>query len=181
MAAFADVTELRLHLPEQEIEEDAGTVALDRATGLIRDFCDWTISQETVTKVLDGRGKRNIWLPTNLLTAVTSVTENGVVLVYDRDYTWSDTGRLVRNGCWPSNARSVSVNFTHGYNPVPETVKTICLAIASRRFTNPLGLRSESVGSVSWVAGGTGDDLGAGGLTSTEKTDLFPFVLQPSP
>ena len=149
MAAFATPTELAGFL-QQDLDTYTATQALDIASQAIRDHCGWTISQETVTgKVLDSDGSRSLWLPTLLLTAVGPVVENGVTLTVLSGYDWTEYGRLIRAGCWPNQARSVTVTYTHGYATVPNSVKGVCLALAGRRYQNPQTLRSYTVGGIS--------------------------------
>lgn len=176
MAAFATVPQLTARLG-RELPPDVATDLLDEATAAIRADCGWTISQETVTAaVLDGTGVHSIWLPTLRLTAVASVVEDGATLVYDTDYTWTSLGRLVRAGRWSSKPRSVVVTYTHGWSPVPAVVRGICLALSARAFDNPSGLRSETVGAVSWTAAGSALDVGPG-LSESERRSLAAFRL----
>jgi len=178
MAAFATAAELASFLQVASVDTASANQALNIASQAIRDYCGWSISQETVTsKTLDGTGERSIWLPTLLLTAVASVVEDGTTLTVTTDYDWTSYGRLVRNGCWPRTARSVVVTYTHGYATVPDSVKGVCLAAAGRRYQNPSSLRSYTVGSVSeaFTQPATGS---VGFLYSTEQGDLDVHKLE---
>lgn len=159
MAAFATRAELASHLQVASVDNASADLALNGASQAIRDYCNWAVSQETVAaKSLDSYGGRSIWLPTLLLTAVGPVVELGTALTVEVDYDWTELGRLVRNGRWPNQARAVVVTYTHGYNPVPDSVKDVCLILAGQRYQNPARYRSKTVGGVSWTTAG---DAGA--------------------
>lgn len=184
MASFATPAELASWLQVATVDTASAQLALDVASGVIRSFCGWPISEETVTdKTLDGPGGRSIWLPTLRLTAVGAVVENGNSLAVTTDFDWTSYGRLIRNGCWPATARSVVVTYTHGYATVPADVKGACLALAGRLFTNPgaggaLRAFTNTVGGVTeskTFAGTSGD---ASMLTATELTQLGPYRLE---
>lgn len=177
MAALADPTELAGYL-QRDLDTYSATQALNIASRAIRDFCGWEISEETVTaKVLDTYGERSIWLPTLLLTAVSSVVEKGVTLTVATDFDWTAYGRLIRSGRWPNEARSVTVTYTHGYTTVPDSVKGVCLAVAGRRYQNPSALRSQTVGAVSesYVIPASGQ---LGFFYDTEMEDLASYKLE---
>lgn len=159
----------------------AVALALDIASGAIRRFCGWSLSQETVTDALvDGLGRATLFLPTLRLTSVVAVAELGATgvfgasLVYDTDYTWTRDGRLIRAGRWPSSARAVRVTYTHGY-PSAELadVRGICLAMASRHVSSPSGypLRSGSLDDFSFTVAGSADEIGPQ-LSGAERTVL---------
>lgn len=178
-APFASPTDLADYL-QQEVGRPQASLALETTSNAIRDFCGWSITRETVTATVDGGYRQSIWLPTLLLTAVQSVTEDGTTLVGDRDYTWTSTGRLIRNGRWSSNARSVTVTYVHGYSVPPGAVKQACLAAASRSVSNPQSLRSKTTGPFSWTAAGAAGDLGPG-LAEIELATLARFRILPGP
>lgn len=137
----------------------------------VRELCGWNITQETKTEAFDGEYRRSIWIPTLLLTDVASVVEGVTTLVYDRDYTWTSTGRLIRNGRWSSAARGVTVTYTHGYPETPGLIKQIVVEMVTTKLHNPFRLRSETRGPFSWTAQDS---------VSVEPL-LIPFKLIPPP
>jgi hypothetical protein len=177
VAAFATPTELAGFL-QQDLDTYSATQALDIASQAIRDHCGWSITQESgAVETLDGSGGQSVWLKTKLLTAVTSVTELGISLVATTGFDWTDAGQLIRIGrCWTYRPRSVVVTYTHGFATVPDSVKGVCLAVAGRRFQNPEGLRSQTVGGVSesYTIPATGQ---IGFFYDTELADLAPYRL----
>lgn len=177
MAAFATPSDLA-SLLQKDVDTATATLALSVASGKIRDFAGWSISQEVgVVATLDGNGERALWLPSLLVTAVASVVENGTAVTVVSGFDWTSYGRLSRiNRCWTWKPRSVVVTFTHGYVTVPDGVKGVCLALAGRLYDNPVGLRSWTVGGTSQTYAGSAGALGPG-LTDDEKKDLAPHRL----
>jgi hypothetical protein len=178
VAAFATPSELASSL-QQDLDTATATLALNRASAKIRTFAgDWSISQEVgAVATLDGSGEQSLWLPSLLVTAVASVVEDGFSLTVVTGFDWTSYGKLIRTGrCWTSKPRSVVVTFTHGYVAVPDDVKDVCLAVAGRLYRNPAGLRSKTVGGVSWTAAGAASEVG-GDLTESEREALTPYRL----
>jgi len=177
VAAFAAPAELASHLQVPTVDTATATLALDFATGLIRDECGgWSITQESnVAKTLDSYGMPSLWLPTRLLTAVASVVENGITLTHDTHYRWWGNGRLERlTTCWPTKPRSVVVTYTHGYTTVLDDVKGVCLALAGRRYQNPMGAKAQVAGPFSQSYASSE----AGSLSDAEKEALEPYKLE---
>ena len=178
MAAFATPAELASHL-QQDVDTASATLALNIASGKIRDHCGWSITQESnVSFTLDGSDDAGaLWLPSLLVTAVASVVEDGRTLAVGTEFDWTSYGKLIRVGrCWTRKPRSVITTITHGYATSPDTVKGVCLDLAGRRLDNPTTLRSYTVGSVSETYAGSSTDLGPG-LTDSEKEDLGGYTL----
>jgi hypothetical protein len=180
MASFAAPADLADYLQDQNLDTTAAQQALDIATGVIRSIAGWSISQETgVELTLDGRGGRRLYLPTLLLTAVTSIVEDGETLTFGDDYRWSRSGTVRRVGIgqvWPYEEQSIVITFTHGYNPVPDEIIGLCLALAGRQYENPEGLRSWSVDGLSETISNPTSDTGFG-LTDVERKTLGRYML----
>lgn len=148
MGVFATSDDLAAYM-RSELDDDAADLALSLATEVIRLRLGWAVEQvvdDVIT--LDGAGTSILLLPTLHLTAVSSVVEDGVTLVADDDYEWSASGILERVGCaaWKRKRRGVVVTCTHGYVDLPEALVDVVLAAAGRRYGNPGGVTSETVG-----------------------------------
>ena len=178
MARFAEAADLEDFL-QNDVTTASAELALDIASGIIRAYVGWSISQETVVLVTQGVGSDDaLWLPTKLLTVVTSVEVDGEPLTFGDHYRWTSSGRLRRIGAsWPSLERSIEVTYTHGYNPVPDDIKGITLALAGRLYDNPEGLRSWSVDGLSETIANSTSDAGLA-LTTVEKAALDSYLLE---
>lgn len=108
-----------------------------QAEALVRSYCRWHIapSRAAVVVTLLGHGGRILLLGSLQVTAVASVTEDGIALTSD-DYTWQANGVLTREGRW-AYGKDVVVTFTHGYAAPPPEVSAIVQSIASRAIQNP--------------------------------------------
>jgi hypothetical protein len=180
MASFVTPTELIvwLDIPGGTFPTDRATLLVDSVSAAIRGYCGWNITEETVTgDVIDGSGKWDLWLPTKNLTAVASLVENGVTLVSGTNYDWYRNGRLARSGRWTSKAKAITITYTHGYptgHVKLELARSVCLSAAARLVDNPAGLRSETVGGVSWTTAGTDTTVV---LTPGDEESLEPLAL----
>ncbi len=149
MAPFATAAELSLHL-QRPVNEDAALLALEGASGAIRAWCGWSISQEETTFTVEGSGLVPLSLPTLLLTEVAEVVVDGETLAEGtgyEDYQFSRSGQLFRSAGWPARVK-VTVECTHGHDPVPHVIRLLCLGVAARELNNPERLRSAAVGTV---------------------------------
>lgn len=172
MAPLATAQQLASWLQVDSVESDAATLALNVASGAVRRYCGWSISAETKTgELVDGTGRRSVWLPTLRLTAVSDVTEGGVALVDGTDYVWTREGRLYRAGLWRNVPRNIQVTYTHGFDTVPDDVQGVTLSAAGRIYVNPEGWRQHTVGSETVIAVGASSDVTAI-LTEGERLEL---------
>lgn len=142
---------------------DAQTL-IDEATANVRSYCGWHIApsiSETLT--LNGNGRKVLILPSLHVTAVASVTQDGI-LVADTEYEVDPAGLLAHVGWWwgavPS---SIVVSMTHGYESVPDVAAVIMARVSRAQSTpgnavrvqaGPFAEQYESGG-----AGFTGDEL----------------------
>lgn len=115
---------------------------LDDATAIIRKRTGQHITQATSTVTLQPFRSRRLQLPELPVTAVTSVTQDGVVLVGGADYDWYETGVVVRLG-WLWALEPVTVEYTHGFATIPEDVKAECVRVAQQLAVTPPGVRQE--------------------------------------
>jgi len=151
--------------------------ALGAATREIRKFCRWHIAPtrtETITvPVVYGRP---VWLPTQHLTDLVSVTNDGTVLdVAGID--WSADGELGYLH-WVTGRRALVVEFTHGYETVPDDLVDLTLQIASRALGSPLGYVREQAGSVSVTHSQAGFNVAGGTVVlEHEKRQLMEYQL----
>lgn len=92
--------------------------ALDAALARVRNYCGWHVSPvrtETITK--DGTNSRWLFLPTQKIVEITSVTECDTVLDLDTAKTSADTMGLLVKQCdhWRYGYGNIEIELSHGY------------------------------------------------------------------
>ena len=100
----------------------------------VRAFCGWHVApsvSESVT--VDGSGGSVQFLPTLHLTALTSISSDGVEVT---DPEWSAAG-MVRGACWSRKFRGVTATMTHGYDEPPVEVVAVARNLAESAGVMP--------------------------------------------
>lgn len=152
---FATVAELKDYLATDfavGVETRQAEQALRLATAAIRSYTNQHISQvngETVPVIPMGE---LILLPELPVTAVASITANGVT-VTSSSYTWHKSGIVERTGGWGTGPHLVT--YSHGFTSTPGAIKKACLELATSMITNPTDVRQESIGAYSVTFGGS--------------------------
>lgn len=171
-------------LPEIATPEDldlykAGdpTAILRQATTAVRNYCEWHIAPVvTETMKLDGNGGKDLYLPTQQIVQLISVTNAGVPVDLD-DIDDSEAGYLTLvTGCWSTRPGKSVVQLQHGFETAPDDVVAVILAIAARAVDSPAGRTREHGGLVDIGFGLTGAGVSGGlALLEHEKTLLDRF------
>lgn len=145
MDPLITTAELNVYL-QRTIDPEVAALAVASASGIIRDYCGWSISAETTTFVVDGSGTVLLNLPTLRLISVEEVRVNGAPVT---DYVWAARGQLWRAAGWPAEFRCAEADCTHGYEQTPDAVRAVGLSLAGAAALNPAGsLKSKTVGAV---------------------------------
>jgi hypothetical protein len=183
MASFAAVADLVTYLNHTfaaGAETERAQQALDLASSDIKNYTQQMIEEmEDDTITLDGPDSCELVLPEIPVTVIASVEIDGEALAAD-DYELSGAAGILRrvNGAtWGTKFGSIEVTYTHGYAAIPTDVKSVCLALAARKLTNPAALTSEDVGAADRY-GNPGDFnlTGPAELTDDEKRRLDDFA-----
>lgn len=156
---FASPAELRELLKDPGLSDIRARLVLEGISDDIRTGLGWSVTEETgVVVTLDGSGDALLFLPTAHLTAVVSVVEDGITLVFGVDFDWTERGVLRRLAgsalalkAWTFKPRSVVATINHGYPPgqVPSVFRTVCLDYSLLAIANPVGVRSVQIGPIS--------------------------------
>jgi hypothetical protein len=178
---WATPEDLRRHLRLDTIDTEQAAALISAAETLIRAELQQTIDAVTGDELeLGGTGRRILTLPEMPVTAVTSVTEDGTLLVEGTDYRWNRYGILTRlAACWPLDA-DISVVYDHGYASIPAILKQVCLQVAARGWVSVVPVQSESIGDYSVTYARdirTGAPITGQILTDYERTLLRPYAL----
>lgn len=180
--AFTTVAEFAKYLRRAAFEvgsdeEAQAQQALDAAVDTIENEAGQTLESSTDTITLDGKGGRELLVPRWPVTSVTSVTVDGIVLVFgeDEDFTWSDYGVIERHDdCWPTTRRSIGIVYTAGLATIPLDLKRIAWRLAASTWDNPGGLESEKIGDWSgkWTSG-----MLSGELSEADKRVISRYAV----
>lgn len=148
--------------------------ALDAALAQVQSYCGWVIAP-TVTGATASVWSKDgcvLFVPTLNLTAVTSVTQDGVVLSAS-NYTFESYGAIrVVPGHYFTTLSKIAVVYTHGYATMPDDVASVILGFAQRAISDNRGFVARG-GSTS----GTFVETFGPALTDADKTKLAPYVL----
>ena len=145
--AFATIDDLTAYLGRAPENTGQAEMALALATGIIRAETGQTLSLvENDTVQLRGGAYVKLALPERPVVAVDSVTGDTIA---SGEWVWQG-GNLTRFYGWPD---VVTVTYSHGYAVIPDDVKAITLAVASRILAanDPSGanVSREQIGSYS--------------------------------
>jgi hypothetical protein len=163
------------------LPDAAADALLARATQAIRDAAGIPVTQATSTlRVQACRG----WLelPSPVVTAVSSVAlvNDDDTTTAETDWRWQTGSRIRLGHTIPERDRHhglFEAGFTHGFAEIPDALVMLTGAVAYRLSVTPVaaaaGIRSQTVGSVSWTAG---DDVPGSALTQAEIRQLTRIV-----
>jgi hypothetical protein len=114
----------------------------------VREFCGWHVGPpKTETITVDGSGTSVLLLPTNYVTAISAIVENGVTIfgAPNYGYTWSENGIVERiGGVWTWKRRAIQVTLTHGYTTCPPAVRRAVAVLAAAAYATPTQLTEEA-------------------------------------
>lgn len=166
MSQFASADDLGDYLGETltGTRLTQAVVALELASARIQGWTRQRLERVAADViVLAGTSYWELELPERPVISVSSVKVDGTTQAAT---TWRLFGdRLIRkSGGWTGPVDSlVEVTYTHGYDPIPDDIRAVTLALATRMSANPLGVSQEGIGSytVSYGADGVGqvDDV----------------------
>lgn len=160
MRALIEPAELASYMRRPTLDNDvAAVVACELASGIVRD----TIHQE-ITAVVDDEWSvsypygvvRGPWLLPELpVSDVSAVVVNGTALDPATDYVWTPSGEVMAipytrtwYTTWAATLPGVvRITYDHGTTEVPEGIRAVTLAVATRLYDNPAGDANRAVGS----------------------------------
>lgn len=153
---LATVVDLAEYLGVEVAELNVGQslMAMARAEARVLRGTGQSFEAGTTTTLLPMPDDEWLVLPQRPVTAVTSVSINGLALT---DFT-RVRDRLYRYGGWRVAARFppfISVTYSHGGAVPAEVTGTVC-ALAAELLENPNGLASETIDDYTWRAAETG-------------------------
>jgi hypothetical protein len=159
MPSFASVSELEAHMQRQFGVDEFQTAeqTLELATGLIQSHVGHDIFPTATVQMFTrpqgfSRLGGMLKLRHRPVIDVESVIVDGAETTFVVD---KEAGLLYATveeplvQTLPDHPGSVTVVYTHGFDPVPAEVKSVCLDIAGRVLENPNGYTQFSIGEFS--------------------------------
>jgi hypothetical protein len=198
---LASAEQLRIWLKLDSIDVARAEQFLTDASSLVRNYCGQLfdfVEDDVVT--INGTGTAVMLLPELPVAAVTKVwaplegaggiigtgdpelapTDGGTVFVEGIDYEWDEDGiirRIHPVAIWRRRFRWYEITYDHGFAGTPETIETVVKRVAARGFTNPEGIRQETIGRYSYTNGGESTGLA---LFAPDMKDLEHFRIKPA-
>lgn len=149
--------------------------AIAAASASIRNACGWHVAPSVPCRAtVDGERNRNVFLPTNHLTGVTSVSVGGTGVT---DYQWSRIGQVCLARPLPCKLQAAEVEYVAGYDidALPDLAEAVA-AVVLHRIALSYGVVSESAGGVSISYAQSAAYGGAtAALTDSESAALMPY------
>lgn len=141
--------------------------AIEIASGILRGGRRLFTAVNDDQLILDGSASEILLIPKKYLPlrGVGAVNDDGTDLVAGDDYEWSEKGIIRRVGScrrWTSKFRGVTITCDHGYQPLPDEIAGVVLAVAKRWYDSPSGqgnVQSEQIGAYSVTYGKSGVGL----------------------
>ncbi len=187
MADPFPVSELAADL-QRDLDTASATLAKDSAQAIVRGYCRQELTTATYSGVLlpiEVEGPSYIVrLPQRPVTAVSSVSVNGVTYTLGTDYAWNGYGDYLRLRKVDESSASfedwplATVTYTAGFATVPADIKAVALAVAARQYDNPQGLRQTTIDDYSETRAGADDDLAGTGLLKPEQRILDRYKVR---
>lgn len=167
LAPLATLNDLEQRLGKTITDPERATAALADVSAVVRLLAGQTISLATTTVELTPDGTGAVRLQEHPIVSVDNVTDGATTLAY------TNTGSWLNASTWGT----VTVTYTHGYDPVPPVVVAVVCQIAGRALTTPpsaTGVRQESLGSYSYSLGST-SEAGPFGVLVDERRIIEGF------
>lgn len=150
--------------------------ALLAASQAVRNYCGWHISPSMDCKAYPVGGGKITKLPAAYVSAIKSVTEDGVLLSGGQ-YEWRQDGLIRRTQFknWSSGWDAIEVEYEAGYNAdaCPDLTEAV-RAIAEGVLAVSAGVTSESADGVAISYSSNASSIAAG-LTYSQKAALAAY------
>lgn len=169
MALF-ELTDLAGYL-QSDLDTATATICRDIAAGVIAGYTRQRIEEADHTHTVEVSPGLVATLPQRPVTAVDTVTVDGVQLA-DDGWSWDGIGPWLVLAEPPTTTWTATVAYTAGYATVPADVRAVALAAAGRAYSNSLGVRSEAIDDYSVTYAGGGDTIATVGLLPAEAAIL---------
>jgi hypothetical protein len=176
----ADELSAYMRLSIAETDAPAAEQALQLAKSIVQGEVGSRIEETAETYTFRPSPRQEfLVLPHFPVVDVTSVTEDGDLLIEDDDYSWSESGLLLRaTGEWWGGV--IVVEYMYGFSEIPGFVRAVVLSIASRCFrgsssSGVVSSESDTVGNVTHSVNYATSDDSSGFIGEFERRMLDPL------
>lgn len=167
LAPLASLNDLEQRLGDTIGDPDRAAAVLADVSAVVRSLAGQSISRATSTVALIPDATGQIRLPEHPVVSIASVVDGATSLEYTLSGSWL-TSRTYG---------TVTVTYTHGYDPVPPLVVALVCQIAGRALNTPpasTGVRQETLGSYSYSLGRAAE-AGPFGILEEEQKIIASF------
>jgi hypothetical protein len=125
--------------------------AIQAVTAMMRAHCRQTLTRVTNDNVvIPGTQGRRLLLGERPVVSITPPIILDGVTLDDSEWRWNRRGVLYREAGWGDDTTDVDIEYTHGYDPLPDDLAAVCRTASIRLATNTTGiLRFEIMGDFS--------------------------------
>lgn len=144
MSQLCALSDVKTYLGTTTTNTDAALTALiTSVSATIENFCNRTFAQADYTDTYNGTGKSALYLREGPITAVSSVTVDGLAIPAAASstsygYVFDDSMLYIRAGgtCERFNkgVQNVTVTYTAGYAAIPQDVNQACVEWVAFKF-----------------------------------------------
>lgn len=160
--AFVGLAEVKaqLNIPATTTTDDEELRGFILSASAVVESIVGTVARRTITEKYSGTRQTAIALRRAPVISVGSVTENGVTLTPDVDYSVSDAGLLSRiyaqwyPRTWRAGSNNIVVTYTAGRSDIPPNI------IDATKELIRVNWRPQTGGNYSVFSGGRQDDMG---------------------
>ena len=155
-----DAVKTHLNIPATTTTHDEELRAFILSASAVVESIVGSVGRRTVNEKHSGLRQNAILLRRAPVIAITSVTENGITLTPDVDYTISDAGLLSRTAGrwyprrWRAGANNIDVTYTAGRVDVSPNILDATMELIR------INWRPQTGGNYSVFSGGRQDDMG---------------------
>ena len=171
MAQFATKADLDRFLGITTTQ-DRADLALQLASAAIQNYTRQRLERVDDDIVsLRGNWSSELWLPERPVEAVSEVKIGDAPVLGTTLYRWDRKGLVEHlSSYWGGHLGVVQLKYTHGFEPIPDDIKAVCLQVASRLYDNPEQAGSETIGRYSYTYPRV---LGVGAGLNSDEADLM--------
>lgn len=154
---------------------------LDQATADIQSETNQYLFQKTNdVATCNPTSSGVVLLPQIAVTAVSLVEyldRNNVWQTLDPSFYRHGRGRVYltkRPDYWPWQNDTIRITYTHGYDPIPADLASLCVKLASRQIANPYDIQRQVTGGIQLQFSSA---RGTGGFTESELSVIARYSL----